>query len=210
MFKVKHQYNYNETITILLFLYIGTVYFSVAISNILLGLAISVFVFGVLIKKINLNFKKSNWYLYAFIIVPFVLTIISVLFSDNSFKGLKYLWLRGPILIIPFMLLFMEVKKGNIKTGLKAFLVFTVIASLTTIYNAIRYIDEDVLFMPDFTAFITIIQHPYFGVFALIALISITEFKLIKIKPLKMGIYILLVLAIALATSRLVYLLGFL
>ena len=105
------------------------------------------------------------------------------------------------------MLLFIEVKKENIKIGLKVFLGFTVIASLITIYNAIRYLDEDILFVPDFTAFITIIQHPYFGVFALITLISIIEFRLIKLKPLRISVYIVLVLAIALATSRLVYLL---
>ncbi len=211
MIKVlKYPYNYSETVTLLLFLYLGIVYFSVAISNILLGLAISVFVFGVFFKKFNLNFKKQNWYLYAFIIIPFVLTTLSALLSDNSFKGLKYLWLRLPILIIPFVFIFMEVKKESIKTGLKAFLILTVMASLITIYNAIRYIDEDILFITEFTFFITIIQHPYFGVFVLIALISIIEFELFKNRVFKYVIYLLLILAIALTTSRLVYLLSIL
>jgi O-antigen ligase len=210
MLKVKHQFNYNEIITILLFLYLGTVYFSVAISNILLSWAVSIFVIGLIMRKIKLNFKTHNWHLYAFIIIPFVLTTLSVLLSDNSFKGLKYLWLRLPILITPFIIIFLEVKKESIIRGLKIFLGLTVLASLITIYNAIRYLDEGILFVPDFTFFITIIQHPYFGVFALITLVSIIEFKLIKIKPLKISVYILLILAIALATSRLVYLLFFL
>ena len=188
MFKGIHQHIYSETIILLLFLYLGVVYFSIALSNILLGLAISVFVFGILFKKINLNFNKHNWCLYAFITIPFILTLLSVIYSQNIDKGLKYLWLRLPILIIPFMGLFMEVKKKSIEKGLKIFLGLTVIASLITIYNAVRYIDEDILFKPAFTAFITIIQHPYCGVGVLIALLSIIEFKLIKIKPLKIGI----------------------
>ena len=208
--KIKDISNLEFIIIQFLFLYIGLVYFSIAISNIFLGMASLVFIYGIYSKKIQLNFNKYNWYLYAFIIVPFVLTVLSVLYSNISSKGLKYLWLRLPILIIPFVLLFMEVKNNNIKSVLKIFVLLTVIASLKTIYNAFRYINEEILFVPDFTFFITIIQHPYFGIFILIAFVSIIELRLIKNNILKISIYILLILTIALTTSRLVYLLLFL
>lgn len=204
------QINFTNSVLGLLFLYIGVVYFSIAVSNIFLGLAIVVFILGVFSKKIQLNFKTHNWYSYAFIIVPFLLTIHSVIYSVNIEKGIKYLWLRLPILVIPFMVLFMVLKKKDIKTGLKIFVLLTIIASLETIYNAIRYINEDILFITDFTFFITVIQHPYFGVFVLLALISIIEFKLIKNKILIGSVFVLLVTVIALTTSRLVYLLFFL
>ena len=117
--KIKDISNLEFIIIHFLFLYIGLVYFSIAISNIFLGMASLVFIYGIYSKKIQLNFNKYNWYLYAFIIVPFVLTVLSVLYSNISSKGLKYLWLRLPILIIPFVLLFMEVKNNNIKSVLK-------------------------------------------------------------------------------------------
>lgn len=204
------QFNCNSVIIGLLFTYLGIVYFSIAIANIILGITLFIFVLGILAQKIQLNLNKQNWLLYVFIIVPFLLTILSVLYSNNTIKGLKYLWLRLPILVIPFVLVFMEVKNKDIKTGLKIFALLTIIASLETIYNAFRYINEDILFVPEFTFFITVIQHPYFGIFVLITFISIVEFNLIKSRPLKYGVYILLILAIALATSRLVYLLFFL
>ena len=204
-----NRLNFKSLIMQLLFLYIGVVYFSIAISNIFLGIAIFVFLTGLLMKKIQLDLYKHNWYLYFFIIIPFLLTLFSTLYSENTSKGLRYIWLRLPILAIPFMLLFINLKSITIKTGFKIFVILTVIASLKTIYNAIIYINEDIVFVPDFTFFITIIQHPYFGIFSLIALVSIIELNIVKNKILKIAFIVLLVIGIALSTSRIVYFLLF-
>lgn len=201
------EFNYSDSVVVLLFLYLGIVYFSFAISNIVLGLSVGIFVFGVLLRNIELHFKKDNWLLYILIISVFALTLFSVFRSENTTIGLKYLWLRLPILIIPFMLVFMEVTYKSIRTGLKLFLLLCIAAALITTYNAFIYRNENILFEPDFVFFITIIQHPYFGIFILIALISIIEFNLIKTKLLKSGTLVLFTIAIALTTSRLVYLL---
>ena len=203
------KFNYNEIIIGLLFLYIGMVYFSIAIANISLGVGMAVFIFGVYLKKIKLNFKKSNWYLYSIILVPLLLTLLSVLNSVDLGRGLKFVWLRAPILIIPFIVVFLEFKNKEIKKGISIFVLLSILASLKTVYNAIRYAGEDVVFVTDFTFFITPIQHPYFGILMLISAICILEFKLIKIKTIKIGTLLLLLLVIALSTSRMVYLLSF-
>ncbi len=204
------QVSYTSIIIVLLFVYLGAIYFSIAAANIVLAVTLFIFVLAVLTQKIQLDFKKHNWCLYVLIIVPFLLTIVSVLYSNNTIKGLNYVWMRIPIIAVPFVIIFMEIKKDSIKNGLKIFTIFTVCASLVTVYNAIKYINEDILFITDFAFFITIIQHPYLGVFILLTLVSIVEFKLIKNKPLKLFVFILLSVTISLTTSRLVYVLFFL
>lgn len=202
---INKRYSYYEIIFVFLFLYVGMVYFSYALSNIFLGLAMLLMIFGVINKSIHLTFNKTKWITYFFIIVPFVLTFLSVLYSDNSSKGFKYLWLRLPILIIPFIILFYDEKIKTIKNGLTVFIFFTILAALKTVYNAFRYVNEDVILIPDFTFLITTIQHPYLGVFVLIAFVSIIEFELIKIKTIRISVFLLFTAVIILTTSRLVY-----
>jgi len=199
------EFNYSLSIIVLLFLYLGTVYFSMATPNIILGIIIFIFVLGLFTNKLQLDFTKKKWLIYLLVCVPLLLTIISVLNSAHIFKSLKYIWIRMPILVIPFILIFMDYKKKDVKTGLKFFVICTVLASLITLYNAIKYFNEGLLFKTDFTHFITIIQHPYLGVFTLIALITTIELELVKSKTIKTLISLLLVLTIILTTSRLVY-----
>lgn len=208
MFKaLSKHHDLSTLINVLLFSSLGLVYFSFALSNIVLGLAIAMVIYSIFLKKIELNLNKHNFVFYTFLITPFLLTLISVFNSENSSVGFKYLWLRLPILIIPFIIQFTMVEKQSLIAGLKVFAGFTIVAVLKTLYNALIYRNEDVLFDPDFIFFITIIQHPYFGVFVLIALVSIIELKLIKLKILKISLYILFTIAITLTTSRLVYIL---
>ncbi|MDG5491108.1 O-antigen ligase [Psychroserpens sp. SPM9] len=199
------QLSYNSGVILLLLAYLGSVYFSMAAPNIVLGVALFVFVLGVFTKKLQLNFTNKKWLLYGIVTVPILLTMLSVLNSTEIGASLKYIWKRIPILVIPFVLIFMNYEKKDIKNGLKLFIGLTVLAALITLYNAIKYVNEDILFKTDFTHFITVIQHPYFGVYTLIALLSIIELNLIKHRVLKIMICLLLLMAIVLTTSRLVY-----
>ncbi len=204
---VINQFNYNYLIVILLFTYLGMVYFSMAVPNIILGLVLFIFILGVSTKRLQLYFTRRNWLIYVIISIPLLLTIVSVLHSSNMIDGLKHIWKRLPILIIPFVLIFGKYDKKHIKTGLSFFVSFTVIASLVALYNAGKYFNEDILFKTDFAHFITLIQHPYFGIYTLIALLSIFELGLIKHRALKIIICLLFVCVIMLTTSRLVYIL---
>jgi len=198
--------NFKSLIIQLLFLYIGIVYFSIAISNILLGIVVFVFIVGLIFNKIPLNLNKQNTYLFIFTIIPLLLTLFSTFNSLNFTKGLDYLWLRLPILIIPFIIIFINFRDDNIKNGLKYFTVLTIIATLITFYKVYLYLGEGVLLVPEFTFLIMLIQHPYFGIFSLIAIVSLIEFNLIESKFLKIIFIVILIAGIILSTSRIVYL----
>nr|WP_321233989.1 O-antigen ligase family protein [uncultured Psychroserpens sp.] len=197
----------KETLSISLFLYLGTAYFSFAIPNILLGVIIAVFILIFVSSKKELQFSKSNWIKYALLTTPFILTLISVLMSQEIEIGSKYLFRRLPILIIPFIIIFLKFENATLKNGAKTFVLASIIATLITCYNAIRYFNEDILFKTQFSHFITIIQHPYFGVFVLTALVLVLELELIKNRRFKGIVSFLFIVGILLSISRLVYIL---
>ncbi len=206
--EIKHI-NFELIILTFLFLYMGMIFFSIALSNIFMGLAIFAFILGWVKKSIYLNFQKKNIFVFLLLIVPFVLTIFSVLHSNDISNGMRSVRLRIPILILPFIVIFTEFKNKNIIRG---FLIFTILASaasLFTLFKATNFIGEGILLQPDFTYFITPIQHPYFGIYLLITLVSVIEFKLFSNKTLNILIGVLLIIGIILSTSRLAYILLF-
>ncbi|MCB0753119.1 MAG: hypothetical protein KDC52_16720, partial [Ignavibacteriae bacterium] len=152
---------FNESILVLVLLYLGFAFFSVAIANIMLAISGGVFLLGLALKKINL--LNLHWKTYLLIIVPYILTSISVLNSENMDPGMSYLSLRLPIVVVPLLVLPLMLKKEHINTALKIYVLFCLVASFITLYNAIKYFNEGLLFKTDFTHFITIIQHPYLG-----------------------------------------------
>ncbi|HPF97203.1 MAG TPA: O-antigen ligase family protein [Mangrovimonas sp.] len=205
--KLSRNIDINGIILILLLLYLGVAFFSVAISNILLAMTGVLFLLGIVLKKVEL--EPINWKIYFSIIAPYILTVISTLNSSNIDPGLRYLFLRLPIIIIPFLLVALVIGEKQIKNALKCYVVLSIIASGITLYHAIKYFNEDILFKTDFTHFITIIQHPYFGIYLLVAVTSILEYRLFENKYLRLFFLIILSIAIALTTSRIVYLLYF-
>ncbi|MCB0464460.1 MAG: O-antigen ligase family protein [Aequorivita sp.] len=196
---------FNESILVLVLLYLGFAFFSVAIANIMLAISGGVFLLGLALKKINL--LNLHWKTYLLIIVPYILTSISVLNSENMDPGMSYLSLRLPIVVVPLLVLPLMLKKEHINTALKIYVLFCLVASFITLYNAIKYFNEGLLFKTDFTHFITIIQHPYLGVYLLIAITSILEYSLFKNKCLRTTVLLTLSISIVLSTSRIVYLL---
>lgn len=200
--------NYSEVTLIFIFLYLGLTFFSVAISNICFGVSCATFLSGLLLKQIG--FKDFNINLYLAIASPFLLTVISVLNSASYSTGFGYLNIRLPILIAPFMLLCIKLERSNLKKAFLILLVSAIIASIATFYNAVKYFHEDFLFKTGFTYFITIIHHPYFGVYLLLATLGLFEFNLIADKRLKFVVILILSIAISFTTSRIVYALYFL
>ncbi len=200
--------NLNEAVFIILMLYLGMAFFSFALSNILLGLAGIFYLIGQIKGQITL--RGFSWKLYLVCAVPYLLTIISFLNSEAYNSGLRYLNLRLPILVVPLMILSLKIEKTYIIKGFKLLVIASLLACAGTFYNAIKYFDQDILLKTDFVHFITIIQHPYFGVLVLIALLSVLEYQIISNKLFKWLVIILLTLAIVLTTSRIVYISYFL
>ena len=196
-------------LTVLPFFYIGIVFFSKAISNIFLGIIVLLFIFGLKSKKNSLSLNRKNWIIYLLIVTPFLLTLLSVFYSSNYIIGLKSIKMRIPILFLPFIIITTNYKTATIIKGLYSFIYLSIIASLISIFNALIFFNEGIVFQPNFTSFITIIQHPYFGIYLLIAIVSIIEFKLFKNRYIRLIFFTLLFFGISLTTSRLVYTLFF-
>jgi len=201
--------NFELLIVVFLFLYFGFIFFSIALSNIFLGIGVLLFLFSWIRKNIQLDFDRSKIVLFLVLIIPFLLTMLSVLHSEDLANGMRSIRLRIPIPIVTFILIFMRIKHETIKNGFIVFTILTLTATLVTIFNASEFMGEGILLQPDFTSFITPIQHPYFGIYLLIALVSVIEFRLIKNDLLRYTVLLLLISGIVLSTSRLAYLLLF-
>lgn len=212
MIKQFKELTYSNSIIIVLFLYISTVYFSKAISNISMGLAILIFIIGIASKKIEVRFDKQAKLNYLLIIVPFLLTVISVLISDDKSSGLEHIRRRLPLLIVPFVILFNKNKTlYGILIGAKIFVSLSVIATLISFYKALSlFIRQDVFLDPYFTKLITVIQHPYFGIYHLIAIILLIELRLYKNVKMLIILLVILSIGVVISTSRLTYLLAIL
>jgi len=209
MKNIKGNINIELLIIVFLFLYMSFIYFSIALSNIFLGIGVFLFLLAWIRGEIHIDFKKDKIHLFLLLITPFLLTIVSVLHSEDLANAMRSIRLRIPVLIITFILIFMEIKDKSIKKGISVFIILTFIATLYTFFKASKFVGEDILFQPDFTFFITPIQHPYFGIYLLIAIVSLVEFKLIKHRTLRYIVLSILIIGVAISTSRLAYILLF-
>ena len=201
--------NFEILIIVFLFLYMGFIYFSIALSNIFLGIAVFIFLLGWILKKIDLNFNKKNFLVFFLLIIPFLMTLLSVLHSEEFLNGLSSIRLRIPILVISFIIIFLKLKNNHFINGLRLYFILTLISTILTLFKAFSFIGEGIIFHPEYTFFITPIQHPYFGIYLIIAIISLFEYKLITNKHLKITTILILVLGIIISTSRIAYLLLF-
>lgn len=212
MVKYISKFSYSDFVSSLLFLYVGVVYYSVAISNMVMGLAVFLFVIGLITKKVDVNFDTQLKFNYLLVIIPFLLTVASVLMSTDFNKGLEYVWLRIPVLVLPFIVIFNKERTvDGVMLGAKLFIYLSIFATLVSLYNAaVLFLDQGVVFLdPNFSKFITLIQHPYFGIFHLIAIVLLIEFKLCNNKKQLAAFLFVLSIGVILSTSRLSYLLGF-
>ncbi|MFK5889556.1 MAG: O-antigen ligase family protein [Flavobacteriaceae bacterium] len=208
---IKNRKSSDDIIVGLLFLYLGIVYFSKAISNTLLVIIIFLYLMSIIRKKIKIDLNRHFIIRYLLIITPFVLTIISTLLSDNVERGIRFIWLRIPILIIPFIVLSIKIKKEILLIGSKFFILLSVIASVISISNAyILFNDKGAILNPNYADLVTVIQHPYFGIFQLISLVLLIEVVLYKNNKNIFFAIPFLIIGIILSTSRLVYLLAIL
>jgi hypothetical protein len=129
--------------------------------------------------------------------------------SNNLDKAMEYIWLRYSMPIIPFIALAVINKRKDLLDAMLVFVMLSVFATLASLYNAIGvFTNNGVILNPDFTKFITVIQHPYFGIYQLVTLVLVVKLDLFKSNILRKLISTLLIAGIILSTSRIVYLLS--
>ena len=199
--------NTTTTLAIFAFLYISLVYFNFAYSNIAL-IALSVlFILSVSFKLINIKLNISFLKNYLLIIVPFILTLISIFISDNKQIGYTFIIKRLSILLTPFILLIIFKEKEQFKKLTYVLLFFSLLALLITVLNIFK---EDVWRDFNHNNFknSTIIQHPYFGIYQLVTIVFLLEF--LKDTINKKLFYLLLLMfsaGVLISTSRIAYIL---
>lgn len=207
------KYNYNKLTWYLSALYVCFVYFSLAISNICLGLCFIVFVVGLITKQIHFSFTKLHLKLYVLIGMPFMLTTISVLNSFGIINSLDFLWLRLPVILLPLVILNLKlVEQRDFSNIVRGYLAFSLLATAITLFNAIKVgLEYGRMLDPDLTKeYITPIQHPYYGIFTLIAIITTHNFdKIVKKQKTREFLILFFSVGVLLSTSRIAMILLF-
>ncbi|WP_431133090.1 O-antigen ligase family protein [Psychroserpens mesophilus] len=181
-------------------------FFSPAISNICLGLSILIFVSGLISRKISFSFSKKTLKIYLLICTPFLLTFISFLNSYDTIYSLDFLWLRAPLFVLPLMILNLNnIEKKDIDYAFLLYVFAAFLATVISYVNAIKIYFEHGLFLdPNLTRdYITPIQHPYYGIFTLVAIITLYFYgSIIKQKKVRVFLLVFFSVGVVLSTSR--------
>lgn len=207
---LKHNYltkNIDEILLFLVLLYFSLAYFPFAFSNIALIVLVLVFLVYSFSKRKN-SVKKINLRYLLLIVIP-VFIISSFVFhtSDYSFFFSKLLQ-KSPTFLVPVVIIPFLQKKKQLKyfaivfVSTSVLVVFVNLFRLTNLYfvdqHLTRYLFEKA----------SIIQHLYFGVYQLVALVFLLEFhKVFFHKSLVYILFILLSIGVIISTSRISYLL---
>lgn len=197
----------NQLPIYLLFLIISMSFFSVALQNILLVLLVITIIY--LKGKSLLNFKKftRNYFnALLIIIIPMLLSIISSMYSVNLEEALDTLMTRSILIAIPLLFLIVDYNEKHYIKASQLFIISTVISTVIMLAKGFfLYIDKQVFFHPNYSHFFNLIHHPYYGAYAIMALvIFLNNFKKYNFnKPIKVLVIILIVIGILLSTARL-------
>lgn len=206
--------NYNRIVLFLATLYVCFVFFSPAISNICLGSSLFFFVIGLITKQIKFSFSLNIIKAYLLICTPFLLTFISVLNSYDTMYSLEFLWLRVPVFILPLVMLNLkQIEKKDLNYVFLLYLAATFLATVISCYNAIKIYFEYGLFLdPNLTRdYITPIQHPYYGILTLVAIVTLYSYEsIIKQKRIRVFLLAFFSVGVVLSTSRIAIFLLFL
>lgn len=202
--------NRAEILLFLVFLYLSLAYFSLALPNITLTILVSVFI-GYGIYKRKYFFIKKQYSYYLLLAIP-ILLVISFVFrtSDYDFFFSKLLQ-KSPSFLVPLILLSFLQNKAQLKNLAGFFIIASLIALLITLFRLFSLYGTEVHFKRGLFEQATIIQHLYFGVYQLVAIIFLLEFYKNSLK--KYVFYLLffaLSLGVAISTSRISYILYFL
>jgi O-antigen ligase len=205
--KLINNINYLK---ISLFLYPALMFMPFAYSNIVLGSIFISFLWILITKKVDLsNFKKHyKWYLI--IIIPWVLTLISTIHSNNMSRGFDFVIQRHPILIYPILYFTINPDQKSKQLGFKTIIFFTLYGIIHSWVNFIySYPNTFYHFNHNEVQQSTIIQHPYLGMMSLVSLVLLFYLENLKniSKLLLVCIAFLLISGIVLSTSRLAILL---
>ncbi|PIV92777.1 MAG: hypothetical protein COW44_12925 [Flavobacteriaceae bacterium CG17_big_fil_post_rev_8_21_14_2_50_33_15] len=129
--------------------------------------------------KQGFKFDKMEYYLIYFPLVFFVINLISALFSNNIYSGVRSIDKNLLLILIPFTIYHLDKTNNYLKITLTAFSISCSIATLILLvyggYNIIRGESMEVLFFHDFS--IIYDQHAvYFALYIALSIFSLTHY----------------------------------
>ena len=197
----------TNTILSLLFLYLSTAYFSLALPNIVIIVLMLVFTVYAFMGKKQI-FSRKNYRYWWLLAIP-VLIVFSMVFHSSDFSFfLSKLLQKSPTLLIPLATLAFINSKASLKKYAGVFIYLSLLALAISSYHLlVLYREKPVLERWIFEKS-TIIQHLYFGIYQLVALVFLFEFYRKSIP--KYAFYLLftaLSLGVIISTSRIAYIL---
>jgi len=137
-------------------------------------------------------------------------SLFSIANSDYKEPGWSYIQLRLPVLVIPFIFLNSFTNKNQLMKNIPLFWGLSLFALFATIYKLVELDPVTFYYLnTDVTSQATIIQHPYFGILQLVALVFTLE-HLRRVKNNKGIFYLLLflfTLGVVVSSSRISYIL---
>lgn len=202
---------YSSDIVIgLLFTYFSFGYLSYAYANISLVILSVVFIYSLFLKK-EKPLAFTHFKDYLLLLIPYILTLLSVVLSHSFELGFSHLFHKLPIVIVPFIILSVLSKKEQIKRVAGIYIFFSLIGFIITFYKLFEINPNIFKLSSEFSKQATIIQHPYFGVYQLLAIVFLVEFYKDSLnKILFYGFLVLFSLGVLISTSRISYILYFL
>lgn len=205
--------NYRGLTIFVLLLYPAFMFLPFAYSNIAIITALGLFLIGIVLKKNSFKDVSVKW---IFIIaIPFFLTAISAIFSENISLGFKFITDRYSLIIFPLILLSLNPSFKELYPSLLIVVLFTVYGVTHSWFNLITHFPYDFYKLEyEMVRTNTVVQHPYIGLMSVISLVLLVKISRSKKPVLYKGfiflLAIILISGVVLSTSRLALILLFL
>jgi len=187
------------------FTYLSFAYLRFAFSNNVIVILTFLFIIYSILNK-EVIFKRDRVIYYLLISIP-VVTVVSFFFhTQNQELLLKELLEKLPTLIIPFIVLHVLNRKAQLIKVTGIFIIFSLVAFVFSFYKLISLYQTGMAFNRSIFEKATIIQHLYFGLYQLVALLFLVEFHKNSLrKYVFYFLAIILSIGVFMSTSRISY-----
>lgn len=199
--------NVSEILIILVFTYFSFAYLPFAFSNITIILLTVFFIIYGLLNKEKV-FKREHLFTYLLFSIP-ILTVFSfVVNTQDHNRLLSELLQKLPTIIIPVVVLYSLYNKKQLKKAAGFFVLFSLFFVFVALFKLLGLYLTDVQFDRYTFQNATVIQHLYFGIYQIVALLFLVEFYSDSLNKYLFYFAIsLLSIGVFISTSRISYIL---
>lgn len=202
--------NVSEILIILVFTYFSFAYLPFAFSNITIILLTVFFIIYGLLNKEKV-FKREHLFTYLLFSIP-ILTVFSfVVNTQDHNRLLSELLQKLPTIIIPVVVLYSLYNKKQLKKAAGFFVLFSLFFVFVALFKLLGFYLTDAQFNRYTFQNATVIQHLYFGIYQIVALLFLVEFYRDSLNKFLFYFAVLLLsIGVFVSTSRISYIVFFL